>query len=49
MVAQNTFAAIKARALLDIEWDDGPNAGYDSTAFRETLAMVPDALDAAAG
>jgi len=37
VVATNTFAAIKARALLEIDWDDGPNAGYDSKQFRDTL------------
>lgn len=37
VVAQNTFAAIKGRALLDVEWEDGPNAGYDSAEFRKML------------
>jgi isoquinoline 1-oxidoreductase beta subunit len=37
VVAENTFAAIKGRSLLDIEWDDGPNASYDSAQYRRTL------------
>src|SRR5690606_24606792 len=37
VVADNTGTAIKARAQLKIQWDDGPNAGYDSVAFRKQL------------
>lgn len=37
VVAENTFAAIKGRSALKIQWDDGPNATYDSVAFRKTL------------
>lgn len=37
VIADNTYAAIKGRAQLDIEWDDGPNAGYDSAAYRAAL------------
>lgn len=37
VIAENTFAAIKGRSLLKIEWDDGPNVTYDSTEYRETL------------
>ncbi len=37
VVAENTFAAIKGRALLDIQWEDGPNGSYDSAQFRSTL------------
>ncbi len=37
VVAENTFAAMKGRSLLVIEWDDGPNGGYDSDRYRETL------------
>jgi len=29
VIADNTGTAIKARQLLNIQWDDGPNAGYD--------------------
>ncbi len=37
VIATNTGAAIKARSALKIEWDDGPNGGYDSDAFRTEL------------
>jgi isoquinoline 1-oxidoreductase subunit beta len=37
VIAENTFAAIKGRAQLDIQWDDGPNASYDSIQYRKTL------------
>lgn len=37
VVAKNTWAAIKGREALKIQWDDGPNAGYDSIAYREEL------------
>jgi isoquinoline 1-oxidoreductase beta subunit len=40
VVAENTFAAIKGRSALEIEWDDGPNAGYDSDSYRESLEAV---------
>jgi isoquinoline 1-oxidoreductase beta subunit len=37
IVAKNTWAALKGRAALKVVWDDGPNASYDSTAYRATL------------
>jgi isoquinoline 1-oxidoreductase beta subunit len=37
VVARNTFAAIKGREALTIEWDHGPNAVYDSATFRKTM------------
>ncbi len=37
VVARNTWAARQGRDALEIEWDDGPNGGYDSTAYRQTL------------
>lgn len=37
VIARNTWAAIKGREALKITWDDGPNATYDSTAYRATL------------
>ena len=39
MVADTTWAALRGRAALDITWRPGPNAGYDSTAFREELVL----------
>ncbi|MFD0933733.1 molybdopterin cofactor-binding domain-containing protein, partial [Methylobacterium trifolii] len=37
VIAKNTWAAMKGREALKITWDDGPNAGYDTTAFRKEL------------
>ncbi len=37
VVAKNTWAALKGREALKIVWDDGPNASYDSTAYRATM------------
>ena len=37
VIADNTYAAIEGRARLDLEWDDGPNASYDSEPYREAL------------
>lgn len=37
VVARNTWAAMQGRAALDIEWEDGANASYDSAAYRQTL------------
>ncbi|MNO36812.1 Membrane-bound aldehyde dehydrogenase [pyrroloquinoline-quinone] precursor [compost metagenome] len=37
VVASNTWAAIKGREALQIVWDDGANASYDSVAYRKTL------------
>ncbi|WP_088348640.1 MULTISPECIES: molybdopterin cofactor-binding domain-containing protein [Rhodomicrobium] len=37
VVAKNTWAAIKGREALKIEWDAGPNASYSSDSYRTTL------------
>ena len=37
VVGKDTWAAIKGRSLLKIDWDDGPHASYDSPAFRTEL------------
>ncbi|NBF01310.1 molybdopterin-dependent oxidoreductase [Pseudomonas sp. Fl5BN2] len=37
VVASNTWAAIKGRDALLIEWDDGVNAGYNSIEYRKAL------------
>ena len=37
VLARNTWAALQGRNALKITWDDGPNASYDSTAFKTTL------------
>jgi isoquinoline 1-oxidoreductase beta subunit len=40
VIARNTWAAIKGREALKINWDDGPNAQYDSTNYRATLEQA---------
>ncbi|MBS7560096.1 xanthine dehydrogenase family protein molybdopterin-binding subunit [Pseudomonas sp. RC4D1] len=37
VVASNTWAAIKGRDALKIEWEDGVNAGYNSIEYRKEL------------
>src|SRR4030095_12110510 len=37
VIARNTWAAIQGRNALKIVWDDGPNASYDSDAYRAKL------------
>lgn len=37
VVARDTWAAIKGRQALKIEWSDSPHASYDSTAYRKSL------------
>lgn len=37
VIARNTWAAIKGREALKIEWGDGANAGYNSIAYRQEL------------
>ena len=43
VIARNTYLAIKGRDALEIEWEDGPNADYDSTTYRETLSQAANA------
>jgi isoquinoline 1-oxidoreductase subunit beta len=40
VVANDTWAAIQGRNALKIEWDDGPNATYESAAFKATLEQA---------
>lgn len=40
VIAGNTWAALKGREALKLEWDDGPNAGYDSKAYRAELSQA---------
>jgi len=42
VIASNTFAAIKGREALVIEWDDGPHVGYDSTAYHAEMEATAD-------
>lgn len=37
VIANSTGAAIAARKLLKIEWNDGANGGYDSDAYRASM------------
>jgi len=37
VIANSTGAAIAARKLLKIDWDDGDNGSYDSDAYRASL------------
>jgi isoquinoline 1-oxidoreductase beta subunit len=37
VIARNTWAAMQGRNALKIVWDDGPNANYDSAAYRAAL------------
>lgn len=37
VVATNTWAALQGVSLLEIEWEAGPNGGYDSAAFRAEM------------
>lgn len=39
VIAENTFAAIKGRAALEIQWDDGPNASYNSPEYHKQLEV----------
>ncbi|HEV7821081.1 MAG TPA: molybdopterin cofactor-binding domain-containing protein, partial [Burkholderiales bacterium] len=37
VIGTNTWAAIQGRSALKIQWDDGPNGSYDSTAYKAAL------------
>ena len=37
VIARNTWAAIQGRKALKIEWDNGPNASYNSIAYKAEL------------
>ena len=37
VVADNTWAALKGRQKLKVEWDNGPNASYNSGEYRKML------------
>jgi hypothetical protein len=38
VIASNTWAAIEGRKKLKLEWEGGPNAGYDSVEYRKALS-----------
>jgi len=37
VIASNSWAALRGRDLLSIEWDDGANADYNSVAYKQAL------------
>lgn len=37
VVASNTWAAMRGRDALVVQWEDGPNASYDSEAYKSAL------------
>ena len=37
VIASNTWAAMKGREKLKVEWDAGENAGYDSAKYKQEL------------
>ena len=37
IIAEDTWAAIEGRNALTVEWEDGGNAAYDSSSYREKL------------
>ena len=40
VLARNTWAAIKGREALKLQWDDGPNRNYDSRQFDTVLEQA---------
>jgi isoquinoline 1-oxidoreductase beta subunit len=43
VVASNTWAALEGVSLLEIEWENGPNASYDSEAYRTEMEKTSEA------
>ncbi len=37
VIANNTWAAMKGREKLTVEWESGSNGSYDSTAYKQSL------------
>ena len=37
VVASNTWAAMQGRQALELDWDEGPHASYDSVEYRKLL------------
>jgi len=37
VIANNTWTAMQGRKALKVVWDDGPNASYDSAAFKAAM------------
>lgn len=43
VVAENTFAALKGRQALKIEWEKGPNANFSTQAMRDAMKAMVEA------
>jgi isoquinoline 1-oxidoreductase beta subunit len=37
VIGNSTWAVLQGRKKLKVTWNDGPNAGFDSTTFKQTL------------
>lgn len=42
VIATNTWAAMKGRDALDIQWEESEHASYDSSAYKQALAKSCD-------
>jgi len=40
VIADNTWAAFKGRKALKVEWNDGPNASFESEAYKKQLVAT---------
>jgi isoquinoline 1-oxidoreductase beta subunit len=40
VIANNTWTAIQGRDALKIEWDDGPNAGYNTEQYHQEMSAT---------
>jgi isoquinoline 1-oxidoreductase beta subunit len=40
VIADSTYAALKGRAALNVQWDDGPNKDYDSDTYKDGMAAT---------
>src|SRR5579863_1122072 len=40
VIADNTWAAFKGRKSLQIDWDNGPNASYNSDAYKKEMQQT---------
>ena len=40
VIAKDTWSAIQGRNALKVKWDKGPNAGYDSKAYRKQMEIT---------
>jgi isoquinoline 1-oxidoreductase subunit beta len=47
VIATNTWAAMRGRDALNIQWEDGPHGAYDSEAFKAELEQAARSTDGA--